>query len=122
MLLTLTEVSRRLGVSPRTIRLYAEEGFIQLERSGGRCRMGPAEIEVIVTIERLRRDLGVNRSGVGVILEMRRKMDELAARLEAMEREFDERLVQALENQRRRLNPPLAPTGPRAVMIVTEEE
>ncbi|MEW6267210.1 MAG: MerR family transcriptional regulator [Thermodesulfobacteriota bacterium] len=99
--LTMTQVAGRLGVSPRTIRLYERHGFITLERCGGRCLVGPTEIEVIALIERLKADLGINLSGVGVILEMRRKMMELQNRLNEWEREFDQRLAQALENSRR---------------------
>lgn len=88
-ILTITQVSRRLGVSSRTIRVYEEEGFIRLERAANRCLITPEQVELIALIERLRADLGVNIPGIGVILEMRRKMEEMQNRINQMEREME---------------------------------
>ncbi|MEW5722157.1 MAG: MerR family transcriptional regulator [Thermodesulfobacteriota bacterium] len=92
-ILTITQVARRFGISTRTIRLYAEEGFISLERRQGRCLLRPGDVDAIARIERLKADLGVNLAGVGVILEMREKMIELRRRLVEMEREFQRLLA-----------------------------
>ncbi|MFH1139590.1 MAG: MerR family transcriptional regulator [Pseudomonadota bacterium] len=112
-ILTLTQVARRLGVSTRTIRVYEEEGFITIERSGGRCLIDSDQIEDIVLVQRLRRQLGVNHSGVGVILEMRRRMIDLRDRLDEMQGEFERRLEEALFEQKNRLQGPLARVEPR---------
>ncbi|MBF0531006.1 MAG: MerR family transcriptional regulator [Deltaproteobacteria bacterium] len=99
--LTITEVARRLGIATKTIRVYEEEGFITIRRSSGRCLLEFDDLEVIVRIERLKDDLGVNLHGIGVILEMRQKIMELQSRLAEMEREFDRRLQEALAAQER---------------------
>jgi DNA-binding transcriptional MerR regulator len=88
-ILTLTQVSRRLGVSTSTIRLYESEGFITITRHGRHTLLTPADVEMILVIERLRSDLGVNLPAVGVILEMRRKMTALRKRLDRLEAEFN---------------------------------
>ena len=120
--LTITRVARRLGLSPRTIRQYAEEGFIRLERTGGRCLLRLRDVEEIILIERLKNDLGVNLQGVGVILEMRHKMMDLQDRMAEMQAEFDQRLRQALEEQRRELERPLSRRGSRSVLIVESDD
>lgn len=96
-ILTITQVARRFGISTRTIRIYEEEGFIELHRIGGRSLLKPVDVEAIAMIERLKTDLGVNLPGIGVILEMRRKMVELQLQMEAMEREFDQRFKRAFD-------------------------
>lgn len=95
--ITITQVARRTGVSTRTIRTYEEEGFIAIERVAGRCLLCPEDVETVLLVERLKSDLGVNLAGAAVILEMRRKMLDLQNRLEEMERDFEERLRRALE-------------------------
>ena len=100
--LTITQVSRRLGVSTRTIRVYEDEGFITIERHRGRCLLGKEDVESIALIERLKSDLGVNLSGVGVILEMRRKMMEMQDRLDRMELEAERRIAEALADAKRK--------------------
>jgi len=100
-ILTITQVSRRLGISIRTIHTYEEEGFIRIERCGGRALLRPWDVESIVMIERLKSDLGVNIAGIGVILEMRRKIMTLQDRIQAMEEELERRLQAAIEKQLR---------------------
>lgn len=115
VVLTITQVARRLGISTRTIRVYEAEGFIRLQRSGNRCFLGHEDVDAILRIERLRADLSVNLHGVGVILEMRRKMLDLQERMNRMEEEFERRLNEALEQGRQDRERSLAPRGPRSL-------
>jgi len=121
-IITITQVARHLGVSTRTIRIYEEEGLITVERAGGRCFLRPKDVEVIALTERLKQDLGVNVAGVGVILEMRNKMIELQKQIDLMERDFQERVRQALEEQRRDMQGPLERRGVRAMIKVRDED
>jgi MerR family transcriptional regulator, heat shock protein HspR len=84
-ILTISQVAARLGISVRTIRVYEEEGFITVERYGRHCLVRPSDVEAIAMIQRLKSDLGVNLAGIGVILEMRRTIEELQERLLEME-------------------------------------
>jgi MerR family transcriptional regulator, heat shock protein HspR len=90
-LVTIRQAATRLGISTRTIRIYETEGFITLARHQGRCLLTPRQIEDILTIERLKRDLGVNLAGIGVILNMRERMLELQSKLDRLEAELEER-------------------------------
>ena len=117
-ILTITHVAHRMGISTRTIRIYAEEGFIRLERQAGRCLLDPEDVAAIAVIERLKADLGVNLAGVGVILEMRKKMSEMRERLDLMEREFEQLLNQS-GSQRNNLP---ERTAPRNLMRRDEDD
>ena len=121
-ILTITRVARRLGIRTRTIRTYEEEGFVTLERSGGRCFISPRDVEVIALVERLKGDLGVNLAGVGVILEMRQKLIEAQEQMREMELEFERRLGEALAEQRREIERPLIERGARSVLKVRSED
>jgi MerR family transcriptional regulator/heat shock protein HspR len=116
VVLTITQVAERLGISRRTIRIYESEGFITVERQGNRTLLRPPDIEAILRIERLRNDLGVNLAGVGVILEMRRKLVEMQQQIDRMEREFDRKVRDALSNKT------LAGLERRAVVKVETED
>jgi MerR family transcriptional regulator, heat shock protein HspR len=116
VVLTITQVAERLGISRRTIRIYESEGFITVERQGNRTLLRPPDIEAILRIERIRNDLGVNLAGVGVILEMRRKLIEMQQQLDRMEREFDRKLQESLSDKA------LAALGRRAVVKVEPED
>ena len=121
-ILTVTQVARRLGVSTRTIRVYEEEGFISLERSGGRCLVPVDQVEEIIVIQRLKQDLGINHSGVGVILEMRRRLYDLQKQVDELERSFQRRLEVAIKEQKRAFQRPLTHIEPRDVMKVGSED
>ena len=71
-------VAEMFEIHPQTLRLYEREGFIKPDRTEGNTRLySDADIEEIRRVLHLTRDLGVNLAGVEVILEMRRKMEEL---------------------------------------------
>jgi MerR family transcriptional regulator/heat shock protein HspR len=76
-------VSRMLGVHPQTLRLYEREGLITPHRTKRSRLYSEEDVERISMILRLTRELGVNRSGVDIILRLR-------YRLEAFQREMEE--------------------------------
>jgi MerR family transcriptional regulator/heat shock protein HspR len=76
-------VSRMLGVHPQTLRLYEREGLITPHRTKRSRLYSEEDVEKISMILRLTRELGVNRSGVDIILRLR-------YRLEAFQREMEE--------------------------------
>lgn len=75
---TISAVAETYNVHPQTLRLYEREGLIRPSRSDGNTRLyveeDLAQLEVILN---LTRDLGVNLAGVQVVLNMRKKMDEM---------------------------------------------
>jgi MerR family transcriptional regulator/heat shock protein HspR len=86
-------VSRMLGVHPQTLRLYEREGLITPHRTKKTRLYSEEDVEKIAMILRLTRELGVNRSGVDIILRLRH-------RLEAFQREMEEMMSFLDENIR----------------------
>jgi MerR family transcriptional regulator/heat shock protein HspR len=119
---SLSHVARRLGLSVRTIRNYEEEEFFTMERISGRCYLQPRDIEIITQVERLRKDLGVNLAGVGVILEMRQNILNLKALLAQIEADVERQVFRAREEMRREMTRPLTPLGSRSVTKVRGED
>ena len=76
-------VAEQFGVHPQTLRMYEREGLLKPSRSQGNTRMYTdddiARLDVILS---LTRDLGVNLAGVEIILNMRRKMEEMQRQME----------------------------------------
>lgn len=87
-------VSRMLKVHPQTLRLYEREGLITPHRTKRSRLYSQEDVEKLSMILRLTRELGVNRSGVEIILRLRH-------RLEAFQREMEE-MLHYLEDDTRR--------------------
>lgn len=72
----ISAVADMYGIHPQTLRLYEREGLLKPSRTEGNTRLYTDEdlqrLEFILT---LARDLGVNISGIGIILQMREKME-----------------------------------------------
>ena len=65
-------------IHPQTLRLYEREGLLKPSRTEGNTRLYTDEdIERLELILSLARDLGVNISGIAIILQMRERMDEM---------------------------------------------
>jgi MerR family transcriptional regulator, heat shock protein HspR len=80
---TISVVAETYSIHAQTLRLYEREGLLTPSRSDGNTRFYTEEdLERLELILKLTRDLGVNLAGVGIILNMREKMDE-------MQREFN---------------------------------
>ncbi|HWN95288.1 MAG TPA: chaperone modulator CbpM [Methylomirabilota bacterium] len=82
---TLEELARLGGVSPALVQRYLDEGL--LEAIAGNVRTSwffdDSTLFELRKIQRLRRELGVNIAGVGVIRELQRQIDELKSELDA---------------------------------------
>lgn len=87
-------VSRMLNVHPQTLRLYEREGLITPQRTKRTRLYSQEDVEKLEMILRLTRELGVNRSGVEIILRLRH-------RLEAFQKEMEE-MMNFLEEDARR--------------------
>jgi MerR family transcriptional regulator, heat shock protein HspR len=102
-------VSKNYGIHPQTLRLYEREGLLKPSRTEGNTRLySEDDLRQLEVILNLTRDLGVNLAGVEIVLNMRRKMEqmqgEVAAFVSWVRQEFvranqegwQERLQQAL--------------------------
>lgn len=71
-------VAQKYDIHPQTLRLYEREGLLKPSRTEGNTRLYSEEdLEQLETILALTRDLGVNLAGVEIILNMRRKMEQM---------------------------------------------
>ncbi len=98
----ISAVAETYGIHPQTLRLYEREGLLKPSRSDGNTRLYTAEdLEQLELILSLTRDLGVNLAGVEVILNMRKRMqemqDEMAEFVRYVEQQMTERSSEMAE-------------------------
>ena len=74
----ISSVAEMYGIHPQTLRLYEREGLLKPSRTEGNTRLYTDEdLERLEFILSLARDLGVNISGIAIIIQMRERMDEM---------------------------------------------
>ncbi len=120
----ISSVAKMYNVHPQTLRLYEREGLLKPSRSEGNTRLYTEEdLKQLEFILSLTRDLGVNLAGVEVILNMRKKMEQIEAEvnefLEYIRKEFFEGREDEFEARRRSL---IRITPAKIVRIDREEE
>ncbi len=88
-------VAKSYGVHPQTLRLYEREGLLKPSRTEGNTRLySEDDLRQLEVILNLTRDLGVNLAGVEIVLNMRRKMEQMQAEMN----EFVAHVRQELED------------------------
>ena len=92
----ISAVAEMYGIHPQTLRLYEREGLLKPSRTEGNTRLYTEEdLERLEFILSLARDLGVNISGIAIILQMRERMEEMQRQMQefftAFQREVLER-------------------------------
>jgi MerR family transcriptional regulator, heat shock protein HspR len=95
-LFMISAVARMVAVHPQTLRLYERLGLVDPQRSRGKKRLySLRDVEHLQFIQNLTRDRGVNLSGVKMILDLQKEMDqirrELHDALEVLRERFHER-------------------------------
>jgi MerR family transcriptional regulator, heat shock protein HspR len=83
-------VAKMLDVHPQTLRLYEREGLISPCRTKRARLYSEEDVERLAMILRLTRELGVNRSGVEIILRLRHKLEAFQQEMEEMMSVLDE--------------------------------
>ena len=74
----ISAVAEMYEIHPQTLRLYEREGLLAPSRSEGNTRLYTDEdLERLEFILNLARDLGVNIAGIGIVLQMRERMEEM---------------------------------------------
>jgi DNA-binding transcriptional MerR regulator len=70
----ISAVAEMYGIHPQTLRLYEREGLLKPSRTEGNTRLYTDEdLQRLEFILSLARDLGVNISGMAIILQMRER-------------------------------------------------
>ena len=83
-LFMISVVSRMLSVHPQTLRQYEREGLITPDRTKRSRLYSEEDVEKLAMILRLTRELGVNRSGVDIILRLRHRLEVFQKEMEEM--------------------------------------
>lgn len=74
----ISSVSEMFNIHPQTLRLYEREGLLRPSRSEGNTRCYTDEdLKQLELILNLTRDLGVNLAGVEVVINMRKKIEQI---------------------------------------------
>jgi MerR family transcriptional regulator/heat shock protein HspR len=74
----ISSVAEMYEIHPQTLRLYEREGLLKPSRTEGNTRLyTDQDLERLEFILNLARDLGVNISGIAIILQMRERMEEM---------------------------------------------
>ena len=123
----ISAVAQKYNIHPQTLRLYEREGLLKPSRTDGNTRLySDEDLEQLGTILTLTRDLGVNLAGVEIILNMRRKIQqmqgevnefmeyvkhELARGIDDWEQRLNTALVKSASTDLVRANPPASPAS-----------
>ena len=76
-------VAEMYEIHPQTLRLYEREGLLKPSRSDGNTRLYTEEdLKRLEFILSLARDLGVNIAGIGIILNMRERMENMQLQMQ----------------------------------------
>jgi MerR family transcriptional regulator/heat shock protein HspR len=86
-------VAKSYGIHPQTLRLYEREGLLKPSRTEGNTRLySEDDLKQLELVLNLTRDLGVNLAGVEIVLNMRRKMEQMQSEVEDFVRHVREEL------------------------------
>lgn len=81
-------VAKILDIHPQTLRQYERENLICPTRSDGRIRLySQRDIDKIKMILRLTRELGVNLSGVDIIIRLKEQMESMENEIASLRHE-----------------------------------
>ena len=76
-------VAEMYDVHPQTLRLYEREGLLKPSRSEGNTRLYTEDdLKRLEFILSLARDLGVNIAGIGIILNMRERIEQMQQQMQ----------------------------------------
>jgi MerR family transcriptional regulator, heat shock protein HspR len=93
------------NLHPQTLRMYESRGLIEPKRSSKGTRLYSQEdVEKLRRIQEMTAELGLNLAGVERVLRLEEEIDEMHARIEAMELEALQaqvKLAEELERVRR---------------------
>jgi MerR family transcriptional regulator/heat shock protein HspR len=111
-------VAKNYGIHPQTLRLYEREGLLKPSRTEGNTRLySDDDLKQLELILNLTRDLGVNLAGVEIILNMRRKMEQMQLEIDEFVAYVREELKRAnLEGWQERLDQALVRLPPAQIV------
>ena len=109
----ISAVAQKYNIHPQTLRLYEREGLLKPSRTDGNTRLYSEEdLEQLETILTLTRDLGVNLAGVEVILNMRRKIQQMQGEVNEFMDYVKRELARGIDDWEQRLGTALVKSSP----------
>ncbi len=119
----ISHVARMYNVHPQTLRLYEREGLLKPSRSEGNTRLySDNDLIQLELILNLTRDLGVNLAGVEVVLNMRKKIEQIESEvnefLDYVRSEFFEGREAEFEQRKKSL----VRMSPAKIILIEREE
>src|SRR5690349_22216082 len=101
----ISALAQKYNIHPQTLRLYEREGLLKPSRTDGNTRLYSEEdLEQLETILTLTRDLGVNLAGVEVILNMRRKIQQMQGEVNEFMEYVKREMSRGIEDWEQRLS------------------
>ena len=95
-----------VGMHPQTLRIYEAKGLVRPKRTAGNTRLySERDVERLRVIQKLTTELGLNLSGVELVLKLEDQLQRMLARIERLEREKREAVERVHKNYRRDLVP-----------------
>jgi MerR family transcriptional regulator/heat shock protein HspR len=106
-------VAQKYNIHPQTLRLYEREGLLKPSRTEGNTRLYSEEdLDQLETILSLTRDLGVNLAGVEIILNMRRKIEQMQGEVNEFMEYVKREMVRGIDDWEKRLSTALVKSSP----------
>ena len=109
----ISAVSQKYDIHPQTLRLYEREGLLKPSRTDGNTRLYSEEdLEQLETILTLTRDLGVNLAGVEIILNLRRKIEQMQGEVNQFMDYVKREMARGIDDWEQRLGTALVKSAP----------
>ena len=116
----ISAVAQKYNIHPQTLRLYEREGLLKPSRTDGNTRLySEDDLEQLETILSLTRDLGVNLAGVEIILNMRRKMEDMQSEVNEFMEYVKRELARGIDDWEQRLSTALVKSSPTGLVRTT---
>jgi len=110
---TISAVAEQFELHPQTLRLYEREGLLKPSRSEGNTRLyTDTDLERLEIILSLTRDLGVNLAGVEIILNMRRKIEQMQGEVNEFMEYVKHEMSRGIDDWEKRLSTALVKSSP----------
>ena len=122
-LFMISAVAKKFNIHPQTLRLYEREGLLKPSRTDGNTRLYSEEdLEQLEMILSLTRELGVNLAGVEIILNMRRKIEEMQTEVNEFVAYVKQELTRGLGDWEQRLGTAIVKSSPTDLILASSEE
>ena len=109
----ISSVAEQYEIHPQTLRLYEREGLLKPSRSDGNTRLyTDDDLERLEVILHLTRDLGVNLAGVEIILNMRRKIEQMQGEVNEFMEYVKREMTRGIDDWEQRLSTALVKSSP----------